>query len=97
MFRNAMNRYTLEILHAIVANESIPLGLSIAPIETTESCCRLYDPLATALGPDGVDLLKGIKFESDQGQGLKRFVQRREIVSWKRCHRHLMGGRGHRA
>jgi hypothetical protein len=91
---DAMDPYTLEILNAIVANESIPLGLSVAPTETTESYCHLYDHLASALGPDGVDILKGIKFESDQGQGLKGFVLHWQLESWLYCHRHLIEGAG---
>jgi ubiquitin C-terminal hydrolase len=35
--------YTLPILHAIIANESIPIAFGISPTETSDSYSRIYD------------------------------------------------------
>jgi hypothetical protein len=41
--------YTLAILHAVFANESIPIALGLAPTETAESYERLYGHLREIL------------------------------------------------
>jgi hypothetical protein len=35
--------YTLPILHAIVANESMPIAFGISPTETADAYSRIYD------------------------------------------------------
>jgi hypothetical protein len=90
--------YTLEILEAVIANEAIPIALSLAPTETEESYSRLYEHLADVLDIDnhpgtGAALLKSIPLLSDQGKGLKSFVQKQKLY-WVHCHRHLIENAG---
>jgi hypothetical protein len=42
----SLKPYTLPILHAIVANESLPIAFGISPTETAESYHRLYDHIS---------------------------------------------------
>ena len=41
----SMKPYTLIILQIIISNESIPVGISVFPIETTSSYNRLFNHL----------------------------------------------------
>jgi hypothetical protein len=85
----SMKPYTLEIIEAIVANESIPIGLAIFPTETAKSYHRLHTHLAEVLGPGGEELLQRIPILSDMGAQLGKFT-RKKWLRWLICHRHLL-------
>jgi hypothetical protein len=84
--------YTLEIFQAVVANESVPIGLGITPTETTASFARLYGHLVDILG-DEKHLLKDIPILSDRGKGLKSFTSLLHLIHLI-CHWHLIHGAG---
>jgi hypothetical protein len=89
----SMRPYTLIVIEAAIANESIPIGLSISPTEKHDVYERLYAHLAEVLGEGGADLLKRIPVLSDQGRALKTFV-RKLGLRWLACHRHLIQSAG---
>jgi hypothetical protein len=93
----AVHPYTLEICEAIIANESLPLGLAIFPTETKKSYQRLHKHLADAIkdagGGDGEAILKEIPILSDQGKGLEGFTMTQNLI-WFHCHRHLIQNAG---
>jgi hypothetical protein len=91
-----MHPYTLEILHAIYGNESIPIAVGGFPSETMESDDRTYRHVQAVLLLNAVpdpNYLYRLRLASDQGSGLKAFVKNRGI-DWKLCHRHLIETRG---
>jgi hypothetical protein len=88
-----MQPYTLEVLEVVFANESIPIGLGVSPIETEASYEGLYTNLSEVLEGEDKERLKRIPFISDQGQGLKAFARNWSLL-WSACHRHLIEGVG---
>jgi hypothetical protein len=88
----SLDPYTLAIFQVIVANESLPIGLGIAPTETTTSYQRLYQHLFDVLGDDAA-LLKDIPVLSDRGPGLESFVSWLSLIHLI-CHWHLIHGAG---
>jgi hypothetical protein len=92
----SMHPYTLEVLEAIFANESIPIGIGLSPSETEVSYTRLYDHLTDVLEGEDKERLKRIPFMSDQGQALKAFMTKKSL-QWLLCRRHLIEGAGARS
>jgi hypothetical protein len=88
----SLDPYTLEIFQAVVANESVPIGLGIAPTETAASFDRLYGHLVDVLGDDA-HLIKGIPILSDRGGGLESFTNVLKLIHLI-CHWHLIHGAG---
>jgi hypothetical protein len=88
----SLEPYTLEIFEAIIANESIPIGLGVAPTETGLSYERLYNHLKDVLGADAF-LLTGIPLLSDRGGGLDHFAKALKLIQLI-CHWHLIHGAG---
>jgi hypothetical protein len=89
-----MHPYILEILHVIVANESVPIALCVFPSETADSYDRLYQHVADVLNDQHMpNVLNGLRLVSDQGAGLKELVSRWNL-DWKLCHRHLIENAG---
>lgn len=85
--------YTLVIVEAIVANESIPIAMGLSPTEDEDCYRRLYAHMAEVFGPGGVQALRSIPLVSDQGPGLKALA-RKLGLQWFLCHRHLINGAG---
>jgi hypothetical protein len=88
--------YILEILNVIIANELIPIGIAVFPSETQDSSEFLYSHIEQILVQAQVDnpsILSELPLVSDQGSGLRAFVNQRGL-NWKHCHRHLIEAAG---
>jgi hypothetical protein len=85
----SLHPYTLEIIEAIICNESLPIGLGVTPTETAASYQRLWDHLREILGDQADIFLNAIPFLSDEGQGLMSFARAAGLI-WLNCHRHLI-------
>jgi hypothetical protein len=85
-----MGDYTLEILHLIFGNESIPVALSIFPSESGQSYSSLFNHVDQVLESFSLKgLLNTIPLVSDQGRSLEALVTERGL-KWHLCHRHLI-------
>jgi hypothetical protein len=90
-----MKPYACEILNIVIANETIPIAISVFPTETLESYLRMYDHVEEVLTAHGANpqLLTNLRLVSDQHPSLKALVKRKNLV-WKLCHRHLIENAG---
>ena len=87
----AMKPYILTILNIIVCNESLPIGISVAPTETSSEYQRLWDHLLSIARSLHCDpkIFSSHPFVCDQGSGLKKFLEDNNLQI-KYCHRHLI-------
>jgi hypothetical protein len=85
-----MADYTLEILHLVYANESLPVALAIFPSESGASYSSLFSHVDEILGfYHMAGLLNTIPLVSDQGSSLEKLAVERGL-KWHLCHRHLI-------
>jgi hypothetical protein len=86
-----LSPYTLILVHVIVANESIPIGLCITPTETAEAYELVYKGIIEELerNNENSELLTTLPLVSDQGAALESFVRKHEL-KWHLCHRHIV-------
>ena len=88
----SMKPYTLTILQIIISNESIPVGISVFPTETSSSYNRLFNHLQKCiLELDKSFILNNAqnRIICDLGSGLKKFASDNSL-ELKYCHRHLI-------
>jgi hypothetical protein len=92
---NIMRPYVCEILHVVIANESIPIAACVFPSETIFSYKRLYEDVIRVIEKAGEEkkLLLGLPLVSDQHPSLEALVNHFEL-DWKHCHRHLLENAG---
>jgi hypothetical protein len=90
-----MKPYACEILNLVIANETIPIAISVFPTETEESYVRMYDHVEEILTAHHANpnLLTNLRLVSDQHPSLRALVNKKKLV-WKFCHRHLIENAG---
>jgi hypothetical protein len=84
---DALSPYIFTIPLAILHNESLPLGIQISPTETAEHYSAFFGKLCEI--SHNPDMFSGTAFLSDQGKGLKRFVQMVDGIHFF-CYRHIL-------
>lgn len=95
----SLNPYTLAILHAVFANETIPIAFSLAPSESLGLYNQMYEhiiDLMIAHTPETDrknNMLTRLPLVSDMGLGLKALVKDRGL-KWYICHCHIIRAAG---
>jgi hypothetical protein len=79
--------YVYSIPLAIIANESFPLGLQLSPTEREQHYTTFFDTIQSIAGDD--NLFQGKHFLSDEGKGVKAFVQKVGGIHHF-CYRHIL-------
>lgn len=80
--------YVYCIPHAIICNESLPLGLSIGPSESHLIYKQFYDGIEK-VNTDAYKIIKNLPILSDEGKALKKFADMSNIIQYF-CFRHII-------
>jgi hypothetical protein len=71
--------YTLAILHAVFANESIPIAFGLAPTETADSYARIYSHLDAVLRKCPTEIQNGL---GEQMRDMSRSAPVPDLEAW---------------
>jgi hypothetical protein len=95
----SLHPYSLAILHAVFANETIPIAFSVAPSETGALYDDMYAHILDIMRDvmpnfdEEHNLLTDLPVISDMGTGIRAVIRSRAL-KWFICHRHLIQSLG---